>query len=203
VETAEMTAATFVASGAGGPEKAVPPVAAAGRRSPTSRAAGGRTAKAASTGGAGTAAAKGQGTPASPPGAEAPVSTMSGGNMTIEELASATGLTVGDVQQLESFGLVIGRPVGGVAYYDDDALAIARTAAGFAQFGVEARHLRFHKHAADREAGFIEQIVLPLLKQRNPESRQRALDNVAELSRLGQALRTVLLRNALRDQLGG
>ena len=57
--------------------------------------------------------------------------------------------------------------------------------------------------AAEREAGFIEQIVLPLLKQRNPEARQRAHDNVTELTRLGQALRAVLLRNALRDQLGG
>jgi hypothetical protein len=128
---------------------------------------------------------------------------MAGASMTIEELASATDMTVADVQQLESFGLVTSRLIGGVAYYDDDALAITRTAAGFAAFGVEARHLRLHKHSAEREAGFIEQIVLPLLKQRNPEARQRALDNVAELSRLGQALRSVLLRNALRDQLGG
>ena len=117
--------------------------------------------------------------------------------MTIEELASASGSTVGDIQQLESFGLVAGRLVGGVAYYDEGALAIARTAAGFARFGVEARHLRFHKHAAEREAGFIEQIVLPLLKQRNPEARQRAQDNVAELSRLGQSLRMQLLRTRL------
>jgi hypothetical protein len=181
------------------PDKAPAPVAAAAsRRSGTSRPAAGRSA-------AKTAApAKASGTAGpSPAGAEAPVATMSGSDMTIEELASATGLTVGDVQQLESFGLVTGRVVGGVPYYDDDALAIARAAAGFAQFGVEARHLRLHKHAAEREAGFIEQIVLPLLKQRNPEARQRAHDNVAELSRLGQQLRSVLLRNALRDQLGG
>jgi hypothetical protein len=128
---------------------------------------------------------------------------MSGSGMTIDELAVATEQTVGDVQQLESFGLVTGRVVGGVAYYDDDALVVARLAAGFAHYGVEARHLRLHKHTAEREAGFIEQIVLPMLKQRNPEARQRALDTVAELSRLGQALRVVLLRQALRDQLGG
>jgi DNA-binding transcriptional MerR regulator len=134
---------------------------------------------------------------------EPAVPTMAGTDMTIEELVAATGLTVGDLQQLESFGLVTGRVVGGVVYYDDDALAIARTAAGFARYGVEARHLRLHKHAAEREAGFIEQIVLPLLKQRNPEARQRAHDNVTELTRLGQQLRAVLLRNALRDQLGG
>jgi DNA-binding transcriptional MerR regulator len=202
VDAAEMTAATFAETGDEGPEKAPPPVAAAARRTTSSRQTGGRGASKAT---APTAAkAAGAAPPATgPPAAEPPLSTMSGNSMTIEELASATGLTVGDVQQLESFGLVTSRPVGGVSYYDDDALAIARLAAGFAHFGVEARHLRLHKHAAEREAGFIEQIVLPLLKQRNPEARQRAYDNVTELTRLGQALRAVLLRNALRDQLGG
>jgi hypothetical protein len=107
------------------------------------------------------------------------------------------------VSQLESFGLIAGRVVGGVKYYDEEALVVARLAAGFAPYGVEARHLRLHKHAAEREAGFIEQVVLPLLKQRNPESRQRAYAAAAELSRLGQQLREALLRTTLRDQLGG
>ncbi len=194
---ADMAAATF-APGDEGSDKAAAPVASAARRTGATRPAGGR--------GASKAAASMKAPAPSDSGpapAETPASTMSGTSMTIEELASATDLTVGDLQQLESFGLVSGRLVGGVAYYDEDALTIARTAAGFARFGVEARHLRLHKHSAEREAGFIEQIVLPLLKQRNPEARQRALDNVAELTRLGQALRTVLLRNALRDQLGG
>jgi DNA-binding transcriptional MerR regulator len=128
---------------------------------------------------------------------------MAGTSMTLEELAAASGMGVADVTQLESFGLISGRLVGGVAYYDEDALMVARMAAGFAVFGVEARHLRLHKNAADREAGFIEQIVLPLLKQRNPEARQRAYDTVEELTRLGLGLRTTLLRSALRNQLGG
>jgi len=195
-----MTAATFAPTGDEGAERAAAPVASAARRSGTSRPAGGRAASKS----AAVSSPKAPGSsPPAPPPAETPASTMSGASMTIEELASATDLTLGDLQQLESFGLLTGRLVGGVAYYDDDALSIARTAAGFARFGVEARHLRLHKNAAEREAGFIEQIVLPLLKQRNPEARQRALDNVTELTRLGQALRTVLLRNALRDQLGG
>ena len=76
------------------------------------------------------------------------------------------------LEQLESFGLVSGRVVGGTSYFEEEALVVARLAAGFAVFGVEARHLRLHKHAAEREAGFIEQIVLPVLKQRNPEARR-------------------------------
>jgi DNA-binding transcriptional MerR regulator len=123
--------------------------------------------------------------------------------MTQEELASATGLDTSAVGQLESFGLISSRVVGGVRYYDDEALVVVRLAAAFAPYGVEARHLRLHKHSAEREAGFIEQVVLPLLKQRNPESRQRAFDAAAELSRLGQQLREVVLRMTLREQLGG
>ncbi|HTZ10451.1 MAG TPA: MerR family transcriptional regulator [Acidimicrobiales bacterium] len=137
------------------------------------------------------------------PGDEVGLSTLSGTSLTAEELAQASGLEVAGVEELESYGLVCGRVVGGVTYYGEDALTVARLAAGFARYGVEARHLRLHKHAAEREAGFIEQIVLPLLKQRNPEARQRARDTVADLSTLGQRLREALVRTTLRDQLGG
>ena len=123
--------------------------------------------------------------------------------MTLEELAAASGCAPSALSGLESYGLLSGRTVGGTVYYREDALAVASLAAAFAAFGVEPRHLRLHKHAADREAGFVEQVILPLLKQRNPESRRRAHESVAELSRLGQELRAVLLRRALRDQLGG
>jgi DNA-binding transcriptional MerR regulator len=168
-------------------------------RAPASRAgAGGGTG--ASPRGA-TPGPRGATTPAE--AIEPPVQTLSGASMTADELAQACGLDVPAVQQLESYGLLGGRTVGGVAYYDEDALVVARLAAGFARYGVEARHLRLHKHAAEREAGFIEQIVLPLLKQRNPEARQRAHDAVADLTRLGQGMREVLLRTTLRDQLGG
>ncbi len=130
------------------------------------------------------------------------VGALAGATMTIEELAEGSGLEVAAVEQLESYGLLCGRVVGGSSYYDEDDLTVARVAAGLARYGVEARHLRLHKHAAEREAGFIEQIVLPLLKQRNPEARQRANKIVTELTQLGQALREVLLRTTLRDQLG-
>jgi DNA-binding transcriptional MerR regulator len=129
--------------------------------------------------------------------------TMPDDAVTLEELIEASGLDVAAVEQLESYGLLCGRVVGGVVYYDEDALTVARVAAGLARYGVEARHLRVHKLAAEREAGFIEQVVLPLLKQRNPEARQRAFETVAELTVLGQDLREVLLRSALREQLGG
>jgi DNA-binding transcriptional MerR regulator len=125
----------------------------------------------------------------------------SGTSLTLQELAASCGLETGDLKDLERFGLISSRTVGGTAYYEDDALAAAHVAAGFMKFGVEARHLRMYKTAAEREAGFFEQVVMPMLKQRNPEARRQASETLAELARLGQQLRSAMLRNALRDYL--
>jgi DNA-binding transcriptional MerR regulator len=132
-----------------------------------------------------------------------PPAVLAEGDMTLQELSAASQCPAAVLAGLQSYGLVVGRTIAGVAYYGEDALAVARLATAFSAYGVEPRHLRLHKHAADREAGFIGQVVLPLIKQRNPESRRRAHDSVEELSRLGQELRAVLLRRAVRDQLGG
>jgi DNA-binding transcriptional MerR regulator len=120
-------------------------------------------------------------------------------NMTLEELAAATGLGDEQVRDLARYGLLIGRDLGGTVYFDDDALAVAQLAAGFARHGVEARHLRMYKNAADRETGVFEQVVMPLFKQRNPRARQQAMRSLEELSQLGADLRDALLRAALRD----
>ncbi len=89
--------------------------------------------------------------------------------------------------------------VAGVAYYDASALAVTRAAAEFARHGVEARHLRPWRNAADREADLFQQVVLPLLRQRNPQARRQALDTLDELSAAGAALRAALVERAVRE----
>ena len=79
---------------------------------------------------------------------------------------------------------------------------VANLGAAFLRYGVEARHLRLYKNAAEREAGFIEQVVTPLLKQRNPQSRRQAIETMSDLTRLGHELRAALIRQALRDLSG-
>lgn len=127
----------------------------------------------------------------------------SGVNLTMEELSSATGLPYERLRELERFGFITGRAVAGSTYFDEESLVVANLAAGFARFGIEARHLRTYKNAAEREAGLLEQVVTPLLKQRNPESRSQAVESLAELSQLGQNLRAALLRQAVRGFTGG
>jgi hypothetical protein len=119
--------------------------------------------------------------------------------MTFDELCAAADLPGERVKDLEKFGLLRGKAVAGTVYYDEDAFVVAKLAAGFLRFGVEARHLRLYKHAAEREAGFFEQVVMPLMKQRNPASKRQAIDTLGEMAGLGQRLRSAMLRQALKD----
>lgn len=121
----------------------------------------------------------------------------SGGNFTVEELSVATGLSDAQIAELQRFGLIASRDVGGTAYFDEEAANVAALAAGFARHGIEARHLRMYKNAAERESGLFEQIVMPLVKQRNPQARQQVLTTLEELGRLSSELRRALLRQAL------
>lgn len=129
------------------------------------------------------------------------VAEMSGVSLTLAELASSSGLLPETVSELEAYGLLSGMVIAGTTYYDEDALTVARLSAAFRRFGLEARHLRAYKNAADMEAGMVLQLLTPLLKQRNPDSRQRALEALSELSRLGQEMHSALMRAALSPDL--
>lgn len=118
----------------------------------------------------------------------------------VEELAAAAGADADLVTELKQYGLItVHTVVAGTAYFDETALAVTRAAAGFARHGVEARHLRAWRNSADREAALFEQLIMPLLRQRNPQARRQAVDTIADLSRLGGELREALLQRALRD----
>jgi len=140
--------------------------------------------------------------PATPDPAPLDIS-QSGVSMNLAELAAASGLEDDDLRELERYGLLSGRKAASSVYYDEEALLVAQLAAGFMKYGVEARHLRMYRTAAEREAGFLEQVVMPMLKQRNPQARRQAADALSDLTRLGQGLRAAMLRQALRKYIEG
>ena len=150
-------------------------------------------------------------TPAPPPVPDPPkmpsASMLDAGpsavSLTRDELSSASGLHERVLNDLERYGLISGRPMGRDTLYDEEALVVARLAASFMRFGVEARHLRMYKVSAEREASFFEQVVLPLVKQRNPDARRQAVTNLGELTELGESLRAAMLRQALKSYTGG
>jgi DNA-binding transcriptional MerR regulator len=96
--------------------------------------------------------------------------------------------------ELESYGLVTARG----ATFDADALLIARTAGELATYGLEPRHLRTIRSAAEREVGLVEQVVAPMLRQRGAEARGRGEEAAREIARLTSRLHAALVDGELR-----
>jgi DNA-binding transcriptional MerR regulator len=117
-----------------------------------------------------------------------------------EELLNAAGLRSEQLTELEQFGLIARKPGG---HYDDDALSVAKIVADLGRFGLEGRHLRAFRTAAEREVGLFSQIVDPLVRQRGGEAKARAEETVRELAALSVRLHAALVQIGLRDIVGG
>jgi DNA-binding transcriptional MerR regulator len=101
------------------------------------------------------------------------------------------------LDQLEQYGLVVPRT--GTGHYDTDALVIATTARELADFGLEPRHLRAFRTAADREVGLVEQVVAPLRKGRDASAAARAEDAVSQIAALSVRLHATLVKSGLKS----
>jgi DNA-binding transcriptional MerR regulator len=115
------------------------------------------------------------------------------------ELIAAADIDEALLGQLESFGLVSSRS--GSSHFDGDALVVAKTAGAMSAFGIEPRHLRAYKTAAEREVGLVEQVVMPLRRQRGPEARARAEEAVRELAALSVRLHAAVVKSLLDPEL--
>jgi DNA-binding transcriptional MerR regulator len=141
--------------------------------------------------------------PTSPGGTRAEEPDGTGDALTAEEVCSVVGIDAELLAGLERFGLVAGIQRGGEAVYGRQEVTVCRLAARYAELGVEPRHLRMYLVAAEREAGFVEQLAVPLLKQRNPAAREQARALARELEAMGGELHSLLLRRELGPDLGG
>ncbi|MGE5288262.1 MAG: MerR family transcriptional regulator [Micromonosporaceae bacterium] len=113
------------------------------------------------------------------------------------ELADRAGIEDHQLAELEEFGLVqrTGR------HYGPEALTVARTAAELSRFGVQPRHLRAVKAAAERETALIDQVVAPIMRQRSPGARDRAAQTAREIAALTLRLHAAFLDAGLRTDL--
>lgn len=90
---------------------------------------------------------------------------------------------------------------GQAGFYDEAAVVLARTAHAMLGFGLEVRHLRAFKSAADREAGLVAQIAGPVAKGRDAGARDRAEEMIRELAALSLTLHACLVKAAVRGAL--
>ena len=122
-------------------------------------------------------------------------------HMSVEELSAATGVDRSRIRELESFGLLCTHSMNGETYYDGDDFIVLSIARDFFKFGIEPRHLSMYRHFAEREATFFESIVMPTLRQKNPDARRAASESLTSLATLSRKLKQALLRSNLRQYL--
>ena len=122
-------------------------------------------------------------------------------HMSVEELSAATGVDRNRIRELESFGILCSHGLNGDRYYDGDDFVVLSIVKDFFKYGIEPRHLSMYRHFAEREATFFESIVLPMLRQKNPDARKAAAENLSDLAGLSRKLKQALLRSNLRKYL--
>ena len=108
------------------------------------------------------------------------------------ELLKTAPITEELLTTLEEYALV--RPRTGSRYYDGESLAIARVASRLAAYGIEPRHLRAFKTAADREVGLVDQVVSPMAR-----GHGRAEDAIQDIAALSVRLHASLVKVGLRS----
>ncbi|GAB2898769.1 MerR family transcriptional regulator [Streptomyces deserti] len=114
------------------------------------------------------------------------------------ELLAAVGIGEQELQEWESYGLIAPLEDG---VYDAEVVTVASLVIELGRFGIEPRHLRAMKAAADREAGLVDQVVAPLKRHRNPQTRAHAQARAKELAGLTVKLHSALVQTALGVRL--
>lgn len=115
-----------------------------------------------------------------------------------EEIPTATGLSEGEVKSLEEFSILQPKETKEGKVFESLDVELMNLASEFANFGMEPRHLRMYESLAEKEGALFQQILLPVTKQKDPESRQRVIDSLAELSKISEQFKRLLLQKALR-----
>lgn len=126
-------------------------------------------------------------------------SMLGGATLDRGELLNASGLTESQLRELEGFGIVSGRRGSDGVWYDENALVIAKLASRLLQHGTEVRHLRIYKTAADREADLYQQLTVQVRGARNTAAKMEAQARLQELTSLGEAMRSELLKQAISN----
>jgi DNA-binding transcriptional MerR regulator len=112
--------------------------------------------------------------------------------LTRSELLEAAGADEALLAELEDYGLVRHART-----YGTEALTVVRCAVAVREYGIQPRHLRAVKAAADREISLVEQVVAPLARQRG--SREPALRAARDVAGHIARLHATLVEDGLTD----
>jgi DNA-binding transcriptional MerR regulator len=109
-----------------------------------------------------------------------------------DELLTASGADAGLLSDAISAGLI---PAGDS--FDDRALSMLRSLVALDAHGIQPRHLRSLRQAAERDVALVENALAPLLRRSDATARGRAHELAPELVRRLDELRAGILQAAL------
>jgi DNA-binding transcriptional MerR regulator len=112
--------------------------------------------------------------------------------MTRSELLAAAGAAEELLAELEDYGLIRR-----ARSYGTQTLSVLLSAVQLGEYGIQPRHLRTVKAAADREAALVEQAVAPLARQKG--SREPALRAAHDLAGHIARLHATLVEDGLAE----
>jgi len=115
-----------------------------------------------------------------------------------EDLLARSGVAEDLLNALVRAGVIT---PGRAGFFDEHSVVIAQCAKALAEYGVEPRHLRAFRSAADRQSDLIAQIAAPVVKANKAGARDRADDLAREVAALAITLHTSLIKSAVRDVL--
>jgi hypothetical protein len=115
-----------------------------------------------------------------------------------EDLLERSGVDEELLSALLKAGVITTGPGG---FFDEHAVVILQCARALSEYGVEPRHLRAFRSAADRQSDLIAQIAGPVVKADKAGARDRADDLAREVAALAITLHTSLIKSAVRDVL--
>lgn len=115
-----------------------------------------------------------------------------------EDLLARSGIDDETLGALVRNGIITPGPAG---FFDEHSVVIAQCARALGDYGVEPRHLRAFRSAADRQSDLIAQIAGPVGKAGKAGARDRADDLAREVAALAITLHTSLIKSAVRDVL--
>jgi DNA-binding transcriptional MerR regulator len=119
-----------------------------------------------------------------------------------EDLLSRSGVDDELLTALVKAGVITPSFKGASAtFFDEHSVMIAQCARALADYGVEPRHLRAFRSAADRQSDLIAQIAGPVVKAGKAGARDRADDLAREVAALAITLHTSLIKSAVRGVL--
>jgi DNA-binding transcriptional MerR regulator len=112
--------------------------------------------------------------------------------VTRSELLEVTGADEDILAELEDYGLVRR-----ARQYGTDAVGVVRAAVALREYGIQPRHLRAVKAAADREVSLVEQVTAPLARQKG--SREPSLRAAREVAGHIARLHATLVEDGLNE----